>query len=393
MIRAKIEQAIGVLNELEVDLWMLFTRESSIVHDPCLDLVVGANVVWPAAFLLGRGGERIAIVGSLDAGPHEAAGHYGEIVRYVRGIGEPLREALRRLDPRAIAVNWSLDDDLADGLTHGQHLLLVRTLQGTPYAERLVSAEKIVARLRGRKVEAERARIERACAETVELFAELSARLRIGMTERHIAAIVTELRERRGLACAWEEAMCPAVFAGPEAERGHTGPSDRPLKPGHLLSIDFGMRWEGYCSDLQRTWYCLRAGEDDPPPAVRRAFETERDAIRRAFESLRPGVRGVDVDAVAREHITSRGYANYAHALGHQIGRQAHDGAGLLGPAWERYGERPFAVVEEGQCYTLEPSVLVPGHGVATMEEVVAVTADGARFLSRPQTEILLVGG
>jgi Xaa-Pro aminopeptidase len=94
---------------------------------------------------------------------------------------------------------------------------------------------------------------------------------------------------------------------------------------------------------------------------------------------------------VARGHIVGQGFDEYQHALGHQIGRQAHDGAGLLCPEWERYGQKPYALVEEGQCYTLEPRAIVAEHGVATMEEIVVVTADGVRYLSEPQTEIMLI--
>ena len=108
-------------------------------------------------------------------------------------------------------------------------------------------------------------------------------------------------------------------------------------------------------------------------------------------EFMKPGVMGKDVDAVARGHITDLGFDEYPHALGHQIGKQAHDGAGLLSPEWERYGNKPYALVEEGQCYTLEPRVNVPGYGVATMEEMVVVTKDGVRYLSEPQTEIMLI--
>ena len=61
MIRAKLEQAAGLLAELDIDLWMIFTRESATVHDPSIDLVVGGNVTWASAFLIGRQGERIAI--------------------------------------------------------------------------------------------------------------------------------------------------------------------------------------------------------------------------------------------------------------------------------------------------------------------------------------------
>jgi Xaa-Pro aminopeptidase len=391
MIKAKIEQAIGILGELDIDAWMTFVRESACVHDPSIDLVVGGNVTWQSAFLLTRSGERIAILGSLDKAGHEALGNYPEIIPYVQGIGEPLRATLARLDPRRIAVNFSTDDEMADGLTHGMYMLLQDTLRGTPFGERLVSSEGIVSRLRSRKQPPELERITRACTETVDLFSQLHWRLRIGMTEREIAAVMVEIMKGKGLERAWDADHCPAVFTGPESAGAHTGPTDRRMEAGHLMNVDFGMRVEGFCSDLQRTWYCVRPGETEPPAAVTKGFQAVRDAIQHAARFLRPGVKGHEVDAVARGHIVAAGFEEYPHALGHQIGRQAHDGAGLLCPVWERYGDKPFAVVEEGQCYTLEPRVTVPGHGVATMEEIVVVTWDGCRFLSEPQTEIMLV--
>ncbi len=391
MIEAKIEQAVGILDELDIDVWMTFVRESLGLHDPCIDLVVGGNVTWQSAFLITRRGERIAILGSLDRAAHATLGHYTEIIPYVKGIGEPLRATLSRLDPRRLAVNYSVDDELADGLTHGMYLLLESTLGGTPYAQRLVSSEGIVSRLRSRKLEPELTRIVRACAETVDVFAQLDTRLKVGMTEREIAGVMVEIMERKGLERAWEAEQCPAVFTGPESAGAHTGPTDRRMEPGHLMNVDFGMRYEGFCSDLQRTWYCPRPSEGEPPPGVVKGFDAVRDAVARSAAFLRPGVQGHEVDAVARGHIVAQGFEEYPHALGHQIGRYAHDGAGLLCPVWERYGEKPFAVVEEGQCYTLEPRVPVPGHGVATVEEVVVVTADGCRFLSEPQTRLMFV--
>ncbi len=391
MIEAKIEQAVGILDELDIDAWMTFVRETLGLHDPCIDLVVGGNVTWQSAFLITRRGERTAILGSLDRAAHQALGHYTEIIPYVKGIGEPLRATLARLDPRRIAVNFSVDDELADGLTHGMYLLLANTLRGTPYGERLVSSDGIVARLRSRKLEPELERITRACTETVDVFAQLDRRLKVGMTEKEIAGVMVEIMEHKGLERAWEAEQCPAVFTGPESAGAHTGPTDRRMEPGHLMNVDFGMRYQGFCSDLQRTWYCLRPGESAPPEMVIKGFDAVRDAVAKSAAFLRPGVQGHEVDSVARRHIVAQGFDEYPHALGHQIGRYAHDGAGLLCPIWERYGEKPFAVVEERQCYTLEPRVPVPGHGVATVEEVVVVTGNGCRFLSEPQTEIMLV--
>jgi len=391
MISAKIEQAIGILGELDIDAWMVFARESAVVHDPCIDLVVGGNVTWASAFILTRKGERIAVVGSLDKAAHEMLGHYTEILPYVQGISEPLVGVLKRIDPGKIAVNYSLEDEMSDGLTHGQFLLLQKILEGTPYASRFVTAEPVVSRLRSRKTKPELTRIERACAETVDLFAKLHSRLHTGLTEKQIAAIMVDIMNAKGLTRAWDPDHCPAVFTGPDSAGAHAGPTDRVMEPGHLMNVDFGMRYEGYCSDLQRTWYCLRAGESEPPSMVMKAFNAVRDAIQKAAAFMKPGVKGGDVDAVARGHITALGFDEFQHALGHQIGRAAHDGAGLLCPRWERYGSKADAVLEEGQCYTIEPRIYVEGYGVATIEEIVVVTGDGVRYLSQRQTEIMLV--
>jgi Xaa-Pro aminopeptidase len=319
-------------------------------------------------------------------------GHYDEVIGYVGGITEDLRRVLTRLDPRRIAVNYSLDDAMADGLTHGMFLKLGSALAGTPYPSRVESAERIVAALRGRKSATEQERIRAACQATEQMFRRLTPRLRVGLSEKQVAAFLREDMERDGdLAPAWDADHCPAVFTGPDSAGAHAGPTDRLVEPGHVMNVDFGVRKDGYCSDLQRTWYFLRSGEERAPDAVVRGFETIVEAIRRAAAVLVPGRKGGEVDRVARSFLTDRGYPEFPHALGHQIGRTAHDGAGLLCPRWERYGSLPDLAVEPGQCYTIEPRLPIPGHGIATCEEIYAVTPDGARALSTPQTELLVV--
>jgi Xaa-Pro aminopeptidase len=155
--------------------------------------------------------------------------------------------------------------------------------------------------------------------------------------------------------------------------------------------MDFGIRHQDYCADLQRTFYVLREGETAPPPDVQRGFDTIVSAIEQARRAIRPGVIGRDVDAVARSIITDAGYAEFPHGLGHQVGRYAHDGTALLGPAWEKYAQRPFVPIEAGMVFTIEPRLTVPGYGVATVEEMVVVTKDGAEFLSGPQRTLRLV--
>lgn len=392
MVREKLDQVPAILKEFGFDAWLLFARESHTLHDPCFDLVVGSNVTWQSAFILTAKGDRIAIVGSLDKAAIEMAGHYPEIIPYVGGVSEPLRNTLLRLEPSRIAINYSLNDTMADGMTHGMYLTLERTLEGTVYGAGLESSERIVGALRGRKSPAERARIAAACEITVQIYERLTPRLKAGLTEKQVAGMIREEMDKYdGLTLAWDPDHCPAVFTGPESAGAHAGPTDRVIEPGHVVNTDFGVKKDDYVSDLQRTWYVLRPGETSAPAAVERGFRTIVDAVQKAADVLKPGIKGGAVDAVARGHIVAQGYPEYPHALGHQVGRVAHDGAGLLCPPWERYGHLPELPVEANQVYTLEPRLPIEGHGIATVEEIVAVDDDGVQWLSRPQKELWVV--
>jgi Xaa-Pro aminopeptidase len=171
---------------------------------------------------------------------------------------------------------------------------------------------------------------------------------------------------------------------------GHNAPTEIKIERGHLLHFDFGVRENDYCSDIQRMVYFLRPDETRPPEAVQRGFDTVVKAIQAAFESLQPGLPGVEVDRVARAVVTDAGYPPFQHATGHQVGRLAHDGGAILGPAWDRYGRTPFLLLEVGQVYTLEPSLMVPGYGIVGLEEDVLITERGGEFLSTPQTALIL---
>jgi len=391
MIKEKIAQAQQILREEGIDLWMTFVRESESNPDPILDLILGANCTWHSAFMIPASGRPTAIVGSLDEARIRETGGY-DVVGYTQSIREPLREHLSRLDPATIAINFSENANLADGLSHGLYLSLVRYLEGTPFAARLVSSEGVISKLRGRKSPDELGRIRAAVELTEEIFAAVSRIMKPGLSERDIAAFILGEVDRRGVGTAWERELCPSVFTGPESAGAHAGPTDRKIERGHVLNIDFGVKLRDYVSDLQRTWYFLREKERGAPAEVQRAFETIRDSIALAAERIRPGMQGGEVDSIARGYITDRGYPEFPHALGHQVGRNAHDGTGLLCPVWERYGNLPYIAVEEGQVYTLEPRIVIPGYGVATMEEIVVVRPTGGEFLSHPQRELFIVG-
>ncbi|MGD8625417.1 MAG: Xaa-Pro peptidase family protein [Anaerolineae bacterium] len=391
LIQQKVDQAIGILQETGIDLWLTFVRETSAGGDPVLPLIYGeADLTWQSALILARDGHRTAIVGRFDAEAARASGAYPTVIAYDQSIKPELLRILAELDPAQIALNYSPNDVLADGLGHGLYQVLAGYLQDTPYAGRLVSAERLISRLRGRKAPAEVARIRAAVETTRQIYERTFDYARPGMTEIQIGAFMQAQMAEFGVGPAWHAGHCPTVDAGAGSPLGHVGCSQHPLAPGQILHFDFGVRQDGYCSDIQRVVYFLAEGESAPPPPVQRGFDTVLRALQAAIDAMRPGVLGKEVDAIARQIVTGAGYPEYKHATGHHLGRLAHDGAGVLGPEWERYGDTPNLPLEAGHVYAVELGLTVEGYGYLGLEEDVLVTKAGTEFLGEPQTRIIL---
>lgn len=387
--REKLEQAQGILEEQGIDCWLTFVRESSQTRDPALDLIFGADVTWQSAFLLTRSGARIAIVGGPDGTLVRQTDLYPTVYTYDEGFGPMLRQALGELDPARIAINYSLGDVASDGLTHGMYLQLTDALANTPYGANLVSAAPIIASLRARKTTSELARMREAVVITEELLAMVTRFLRPGRTEREVGDLLHGELRRRDLGSSWEWNACPAVNAGAREQVGHGGPSDRAIQPGDLVHIDFGIKREEYCSDLQRMWYLPSAADPTPPDSVQRAFAACVGAIESARNVLKPGIPGWRVDAAARAHLAASGYPEYKHAFGHNVGRACHDGGPPLGPRWPRYGETPERPVEPNSVYAIELGTMTE-RGYIGLEDEVLVTEQGATYLSSAQQALMV---
>lgn len=389
IVAEKVEQAVAILDEFDIDCWLVFVRETMETGDPVLPLVLGHPLTWQSALILTRAGSRIAIVGSHEAEIVESTGVWSTVIPYVESIRGPLEATLREINPNRIAINYSTDDVKADGLSHGMYLILTEYLRDAPWHDRLVSASAIVSALRGRKSSTEIQRIRRAIATTDDIFQRVASHVNAGMSERSISRFMHEQARERGVGFAWDEAMCPIVNTGPDSMSGHAVPSDDlKVRPGRIFHVDFGVREDEYCSDLQRAWY-VRNGEEEVPSAVQHAFDSVKRSIDAAAAMLRPGVEGWRIDDAARTTLTEAGYPAYDHATGHQVGRSAHDGGVVLGPKWERYGDTPHYAVEPGNVLTLELGIEnVDGRGYLGLEEMVLVTDTGCEFISNRQSEM-----
>jgi Xaa-Pro aminopeptidase len=264
-------------------------------------------------------------------------------------------------------------------------------LAGTPFWERVRSAGEIPTKVRARKSPTEIKRIREAVRTTERIWEAVGGWLRPGLTENEISTFMHDQLEERRIGSSWDWQYCPTVTAGPDSPRGHVGPTDIQTAAGHLLTIDFGVNQDEYSSDMQRTFYFLKPGETDAPDEVKRHFAIVDRCIQEAAAFIKPGVEGWQVDDIARKIFAEADLEEWQFALGHQMGRACHDGGTVLGPRWERYGQRPYGKLEPNEVYTLEIGCLVPGYGYVSQEEDIVVTEDGCEFLAEPQREVILI--
>jgi Xaa-Pro aminopeptidase len=390
LLQDKVQQAIHILNESDIDLWLTFVRETSAGGDPVLPLIYGLDLTWESALMINKSGETIAIVGHYEAEAARRTGAYTTVIPYHQSIAPELLQVLKRINPNRIAINFSENDVQADGLTVGLYQVLLKYLANTPFQERLFSAERIIRALRSRKTSLEVQLIRSAIQTTENIFVETYAFIKPGMSEIQVSEFMHQKMVEYSVSEAWDFQNCPIVNAGPDSSVGHIGPTDLRIEPGQIFHIDFGVKQNGFCSDLQRVIYFLAPGEKYPPKDVQHGFNTISTAIQNTVAAMRPGMTGYQIDQLTRKAITDAGYPEYMYATGHHLGRNAHDGAGVLGPLWERYGDTPNYPLEPGHVYTVEPGIALPGYGYIGLEEDVFITENGAEFLSTPQIKLVI---
>lgn len=379
LVQQKHRQLDSLLPKMDADAWLVLTREHS---DPSTLLFTGTGLVGEAAFIFSRDGARHAIVADYDVDPIAASGEFTVTSYGQGGFMQPLTQLLEKLSPESLALNFSANDPLADGLTVG---MLGKLRQAWPVAnldERISSSGAILGALRSQKTEEEVRRIREAIRITELVLDELGEHLKPGMTELEATEFVKARHRHYGVTHSFGDGA--NVMTG-HAGMGHRPAGDAQVTEGDVVVVDMGVYYEGYTSDIQRTWYLRRPGETAPAPEIQHRFEAGRDAMKAAIAAMKPGVMAHEPDTIAREVLVSRNVAPYTHALGHQIGRSVHDGGTTLAPLNARYGDRGNHPIRTGEVYTVEPVVPgrtgVDGAPIGTEQDVL-VTADGVEVLS-----------
>lgn len=231
--------------------------------------------------------------------------------------------------------------------------------------EQVVNGGDLVQRLRGVKDAHELALLRRANELTVRAFGAVEQRVEPGMTARQVAQLITRAQEKQGLTGIWN-----LTLVGPNAAEPHGRTDDAPIAKGDVLLIDTGGALHGYQSDNTRTW-CVGGRVSDE---VRRVWDTVHEARMAAFEAMRPGVPCREVDAAARAVVEragfGAGYTTFTHRLGHGIGLDGHE------PPYFDGGDP--TLLEPGMTFSNEPGIYLRGRFGVRLENIVAITEDGA---------------
>jgi Xaa-Pro aminopeptidase len=240
----------------------------------------------------------------------------------------------------------------------------------------MVAAGGRVEQLRRVKDEAELATIAEASKLADEVWVWSLERGLAGRSEREVArAAEARIRELGG-----DPSFPVIVAAGPNGALPHAEPGEREIGRGELVVFDMGAELDGYCSDGTRTFATGEPGEE-----ARKVYEVVREAQQASLEAIRAGVKGEDVDKVARGVIDAAGHGDrFGHGLGHGVGLEVHEAP--------RLSPRSDDVLAAGEVVTVEPGIYLPGELGVRIEDLVVVTEGGLRNLSTLPKELQLVG-
>ncbi len=350
-------------------------------HD-FLALVPGPNLLYltgmhthlserPILFLLSAEGDTAVVIPTLEAPKAEAAGvpsarifAWGDGAGYAGAFAQA-SQALG-LAGKTIAVEKLY-----------MRVLELEMLQNTAVGFHLVHADPLLNRLRRQKDPSELAAMRRAVQVAEDAFERLLPQIKIGQTEKQIAALLSQELLNGG---ADALAFAPIVSSGPNAASPHAVPTDRPLGAGELLIIDWGAIVDDYPSDLTRT---LAVGEVSAE--LRRIYATVQAANEAGKQASRPGASCSQVDEAARKVITDAGYGDFfIHRTGHGLGLEVHEAPSLM------TGNEELLVT--GMTFTVEPGIYVPGLGGARVEDDVVITAVGHESLTSTSRLLRQVG-
>jgi Xaa-Pro dipeptidase len=248
---------------------------------------------------------------------------------------------------------------------------------GAPEAD-YPDASDVLSELRLKKDKAEVDAMRKAVKIAQDALEAVIPQIKIGMTERELSSELVMQLLKHGSES--ELPFAPIVSAGPNSANPHASPTERKLQAGDLLVVDWGATYDGYISDLTRTF---AVGEVDEE--YKKIHTIVQEANAAGCAAARPGAPCADVDKAARDVIKKAGYGKYfTHRTGHGIGMEGHEAPYMRGDNMQ--------LLEPGMAFTVEPGIYLTGRNGVRIEDNMVITETGAESLSDMPREIRVVG-
>ena len=262
-----------------------------------------------------------------------------------------------------------------DGVMTWQLVKKLQEAAGDKWGEeRWVSLGEELSLLRAVKDEGEIEKLARAEQIGDEAFSYILTQIKPGITELEIAAKLEYYMKSHG---AQEKGFDTIAASGLHSAMPHAVPSEKVLEKGDFLTLDFGCKYQGYCSDMTRTVVIGKAGEKQ-----KEIYKIVLEAQEAALAGLRAGMTGAEGDALARKVIEEAGYGDYfGHGLGHSVGLEIHEKPAL--------SPKDQTILRPGIIETVEPGIYIPGLGGVRIEDMTVITENGIKNLTSSPKELI----
>ena len=293
----------------------------------------------------------------------EAKNAIGDRFEVLLGGVEEIKGIVDDLGVKALGVE--------ENVSYGEYRSLEELFKGVEF----VAVDEAFSKIRAIKTEREISLIKTAQSVTETAFNEILPFIKEGVTEIEIAARLEYIMLKNGCELAFDS----IVAFGENGSKPHAHRSERKLRRGEFVTMDFGAKYKGYCSDMTRT---VALGAVDERKA--RAYNAVLEANKLAEKAIKIGEKCCDIDAVARNYLAKFSLDKFfSHSLGHSVGVDIHE--------MPAFSPRCDEVLKEGMIITVEPGVYLEGDFGLRIEDIALVTKNGAEILTHADKNLIVL--
>lgn len=228
-----------------------------------------------------------------------------------------------------------------------------------------------------KKTEEEIGKLEVASKIADDCFKYICNNIKVGMTEVEVANMMDKFMFENGAESLSFETI---VGSGINSAQIHSTPTDKKIENGDIVLLDFGCRYQGYCSDISRTIFMGEITEEQ-----KQIYELVLESQLVATERISEGILACEADALARDVIKNKGY-DFAHALGHGVGIEVHESP-VISPKNDK------DILENNMVFTIEPGIYLENKFGVRIEDTVVLEDGKVRSLNKVTKDIIIIKG